>query len=169
MIVATTNSIVPAEVLDLPPPSEIVPQVSSRTFDLKMMDVVQNSEVIAGKLSVNNTEAKVLINSGATRSFISETFVDRLRCDRRTMSEVMNPVIANQEKIHVSQFCPKCEIDISGHNFPVDLILFKLGELDIILRMDWLGKNNAQIDYRSKKVYLRAESGEKVIFRGQRQ
>ncbi|XP_074342586.1 uncharacterized protein LOC141680191 [Apium graveolens] len=125
MSVAATCSTVPAEVLDLPTPSETVPQVSAKTFDLKMKDAVQNSEVIAVKLSVNNIEAKVLIDSGATRSFISETFVDRLGCDTKTMSEVMNVVIANQEKI--------------------------------------------PIDCRSKKVYLRAESGKKVIFRGQRQ
>ncbi|XP_074374366.1 uncharacterized protein LOC141714765 [Apium graveolens] len=35
--------------------------------------------------------------------------------------------------------------------------------------MDWLGKNNAQIDCRSKKVYLRAKNGSKVIFKGQKQ
>ncbi|KAL8098330.1 hypothetical protein AgCh_031188 [Apium graveolens] len=52
------------------------------------------------------------------------------------MNEVINVVIANQEKIPVSQLCPKCEIDISGHKFLADLILFKLGEFDI-LGMDW--------------------------------
>ena len=78
-------------------------------------------------------------------------------------------VIANQEKIRVSQLCPKCEIDISGHKFSADLILFKLGEFDLILGMDWLGKNNAQINCKSKKVYLKMDSGEKVVFKGQRQ
>ncbi|XP_074355745.1 uncharacterized protein LOC141695396 [Apium graveolens] len=85
------------------------------------------------------------------------------------MSEAMSIVIANQEKIPVSQFCPQCEIDISGHKFSVDLILFMLGEFDIILGMDWLRKNNAQIYCRSKKVYLRAKNESKVIFKGQKQ
>ena len=85
------------------------------------------------------------------------------------MNEVVNVVIANQEKVPVSRICPKYEIDISGHKFSADLILFKLGEFDIILGMDWLGKNNAQINCKSKKVYLKTESGEKVVFKGQRQ
>ncbi|KAL8119334.1 hypothetical protein AgCh_016744 [Apium graveolens] len=85
------------------------------------------------------------------------------------MSEVVNVVIANQEKIPVNQFCPKCEIDISGYKFSADLLLFKLGEFDIILGMDWLGENNTQINCKTKKVYLKTKSGEKVVFKGQRQ
>ncbi|KAL8126088.1 hypothetical protein AgCh_013390 [Apium graveolens] len=59
-----------------------------------MKDVVQNSEVIAGTLLLNNVKAKVLIDSGATRSFISESFVDKLQCDKMIMSEVVNVLAA---------------------------------------------------------------------------
>ncbi|KAL8133603.1 hypothetical protein AgCh_008888 [Apium graveolens] len=159
----------PAEVLALPPPPTPTPQATARTFDLKMKDAVQNSEVIAGTLLLNNVKAKVLIDWGATRSFISETFVDKLQCDKMIMSEVVNVVISNQEKIPMNQLCLKCEIDISGYKFSADLILFKLGEFDIILGMDWLGENNAQINCKTKRVYLKAKSGEKVVFKGQRQ
>ncbi|XP_074365306.1 uncharacterized protein LOC141706442 [Apium graveolens] len=134
MSVSMTSSTVPAEVLTLPPPSEPVPQASSRNFNLKMKDVVHNSEVIVGKLSVNNVEAKVLIDLGATRSFISENFAGRLNCDKKNMSEIMNI----------------------------------LGEFDIILGMDWLRKNNAQID-SSKRVYSRTRNRNKVMFKGQKQ
>ncbi|KAL8148086.1 hypothetical protein AgCh_005431 [Apium graveolens] len=161
--------VVPPEMLVLPPPPTMTPQASERTFNLKMKDVVQNSEVIADKLSINNVEAKVLIDSGATRSFISKTFANKLNCDKKNMSEAMDIVISNQEKIHVSQFFPQYEIDISGHKFLVFLILFKSGEFDIILGIDWLGKNNAQIDCRSKKVYFLAKNGNKVIFKGQKE
>ncbi|XP_074362192.1 uncharacterized protein LOC141702402 [Apium graveolens] len=150
MNIASTSTTAPPEMLALPPPPTVTPQVSSRTFNLKMKDDVQNSEVIEGKLSINNVEAKVSIDSGATKSFISETFASRLNGNKKDMSEAMNIVISNQEKIHVSQFFPQCEIDISG-------------------RMDWLEKNNSQIDCRSKKVYLRAKYGSKVIFKGHKQ
>ncbi|KAL8104556.1 hypothetical protein AgCh_028680 [Apium graveolens] len=167
--IASTNIAAPPEMLVLPLSPIVIPQASTRTFNLMMKDAVQNFEVIAGKLSINNVEAKVLIDSGATKSFISETFANRLNCDKKGMSEAMSIVIVNQEKILVSQFYSQCEIDISGHKFSADLILFKLGEFDIILGMDWLGKNNAQIDCRSKKLYLQAKNASKVIFKGQKQ
>ncbi|XP_074346841.1 uncharacterized protein LOC141685646 [Apium graveolens] len=168
MSVATTSATVPTEVLALPSPSEPDLQASSWTFNLKKKDAVQNSDVIAGKLSINNVEAKVLIDSRATRPLISESFAGRINCDKKDMNEVMNIVISNQEKVPVSQFCPECEIDVSGHKFPVDLILFKIGEFNIILGLDWLGKNIAQIDCKSKRVYLRSKNGMKVVFKGQK-
>ncbi|XP_074327858.1 uncharacterized protein LOC141665777 [Apium graveolens] len=45
------------------------------TFNMNIKDVVQSSEVVAGTLSVKNINANVLFDSGATRSFISESFV----------------------------------------------------------------------------------------------
>ena len=46
----------------------------ARTFNMTMRDAVQNSDVVAGTLSVNSVPAKVLIDSGATISFISREF-----------------------------------------------------------------------------------------------
>ncbi|KAL8098310.1 hypothetical protein AgCh_031179 [Apium graveolens] len=95
-------------------PVKALMNVASTSASVPAEDDVQNSEVIAGTLLLNNVEAKVLIDSGATRSFISENFVDKLQRDKMVMKEVVNMVIVNQEKIPVSQLCPKCEIDISG-------------------------------------------------------
>ena len=50
----------------------------ARTFNMTMRDVVQNSDVVAGTLSVNYVPAKVLIDSGATRSFSSRKFSQQL-------------------------------------------------------------------------------------------
>ncbi|KAL8091765.1 hypothetical protein AgCh_034140 [Apium graveolens] len=67
--VASTSASMPAEVLALPPPSTATLQATTRTFDLKMKDAVQNSEVIAGTESVSKapyrmapTEMKELTN-----------------------------------------------------------------------------------------------------------
>ena len=46
----------------------------TRTFNMTMRDAVQNSDVVAGMLSFNSVPAKVLIDFGATRSFISRKF-----------------------------------------------------------------------------------------------
>ena len=76
---------------------------------------------------------------------------------------------ANQDRTPVDQVCPDCEIEILGHRFHANLIPFKLGEFDVILRMDWLLEHDAQIDCKKKKVTLRVSENEKVEFQGQKQ
>ncbi|XP_063950154.1 uncharacterized protein LOC135152907 [Daucus carota subsp. sativus] len=123
----------------------------ARTYNMTMKDAVQDADVVAGTLTVNSLCAKVLIDSGATRSFISEDFVPKLNCPIELLNEVMNIQLANQERVPVSQVYRNCEVEILGSKFCADLIPFKLGEFDVILGMDWLSKHNAQIDCRNKK------------------
>ncbi|XP_074342544.1 uncharacterized protein LOC141680138 [Apium graveolens] len=141
----------------------------AQTFNMNIKDVVQSSEVVAGTLFVNNVNAKVLFNSGDTRSFISESFVGRLNCEIELLVEPLSIIVANQERVSVKSICPRCKVEISGYNFPVSLIPFQLGEFDIILGMDWLVENGAQIDYKKKKVILKSPQGKKVEFKGQKQ
>ena len=124
---------------------------------------------MAGTLTVNSLCAKVLIDSGATRSFISEDFVTKLNCPIELLNEVMNIELANQERVPVSQVYRNCEVEILGNKFCADLIPFKLGEFDVILGMDWLSKHNAQIDCRNKKVMLKTPNEKTIVFRGQKQ
>ncbi|XP_074342247.1 uncharacterized protein LOC141679727 [Apium graveolens] len=73
----------------------------TRTFNMNIKDAVQNSEVVAGTLSVNNGNAKVLFDSGATRSFISESFVGKLDCEIELLVEPLSIIVANQEQLSV--------------------------------------------------------------------
>ncbi|XP_074337220.1 uncharacterized protein LOC141674411 [Apium graveolens] len=77
--------------------------------------------------------------------------------------------VANQDRVSVSQFCPKCLLEIHGHSFSDDLIPFELGEFDVILGIDWLSQHKANIDCREKKIVMFTEDNAKVNFQGQRQ
>ncbi|KAL8124095.1 hypothetical protein AgCh_011917 [Apium graveolens] len=59
----------------LPAPSA---QPRARTFNMTMKDVVQDVDVVACMFVINSVEVKVLMDSGATRSFISESILDKL-------------------------------------------------------------------------------------------
>ena len=58
---------------------------------------------------------------------------------------------------------------IGEQSFYVDLIPFKLGEFDVILGMDWLSRNNAQIDCKGKKVRLNTPGKKEIVFKGMKQ
>ena len=77
-------------------------------------DAAQSSEVVTGMIFVNAVRAKVLIDSEATRSFVSECFIDKIKCDVEPLREPLAIIVANQDRIMVSRVCPHCEIDISG-------------------------------------------------------
>ncbi|KAL8117783.1 hypothetical protein AgCh_015616 [Apium graveolens] len=141
----------------------------ARVFDMSVKDAIQDTDVVAGTLNVNSLCAKVLIDSGATRSFVSQDFVSKLNCPVDCLNEIMTVELANQERVAVNQVCENCEVEIFGSKFCVDLIPFKLGEFDVILGMDWLSKHDAQIDCRNKKVMVKTPDERIVMFKGQKQ
>ncbi|XP_074374571.1 uncharacterized protein LOC141714980 [Apium graveolens] len=137
---------------------------------MSMKDAVQSTDVVAGTLPVNSVNAKVLIDSGATRSFISKDFVDKLHCKIELLDKELMIELANKNQVAVDQVCPRCDIEIRGHHFHASLIPFKLGEFDVIQEIDWFAENNAQIDCKNRKVRLQTvDQKKKVVFRRNKQ
>ncbi|XP_074352099.1 uncharacterized protein LOC141691261 [Apium graveolens] len=148
----TMAASIPRIMAPSPPPQKN--QSKARTFNMTMKEAVQNLSVMAGTQPVNSINAKVLIDSGATRSLISEEFVDKLCCEIQWLGETLIIKLVNDDQVFVDRVCPECDIEIAGHHFSVDLIPFKLGESNVILGIDWLTVHNAQIDCANKKVNL---------------
>ena len=142
---------------------------TARTFNMTVQDAVKDSDVIAGTLSLQSVSANVLFDSGTTKSFISKDFAHKLKLKVRPLREPLKVEIANREIFLVYQIHPDCELNIGGQPFSVDLIPFELGEFDIILGMDWLSSNNAQIDCKGKKIKLITPGKKEITFKGMRQ
>ncbi|XP_074346410.1 uncharacterized protein LOC141685192 [Apium graveolens] len=155
-------------VLALPPPPQ-QNQPRARAFNMLMKEAVQSPNVVAGTLPVNYVDVQVLIDSGATRAFSSEKFIHNLCCEIQWLDETLIIKLANDYQIMVDRVCPGCDIKTAGHHFSVNLISFKLEEFDIILGMDWLASNNAQVDCANKKMNLRTEENATVTFKGEKQ
>ena len=105
---AASTSTVPRLPAPAPAPAQAQPAVQprARTFNMTMRDAVKDANVIAGTLSVNSIAAKVLIDSGATKSFISENFAYKLNCERKPLVDALVIELANQERVAVKQVCP---------------------------------------------------------------
>ncbi|XP_074347002.1 uncharacterized protein LOC141685821 [Apium graveolens] len=159
-----------ANVLRITRPPPPAPPVQSRaqTFNMLMKDDVLDSDVIAGILIVNSLEAKVLMDSGATKCFISKNFIDTLNYVTQPLEPNLVIEVANQERVSVDRICPSCDIEIEGHHFFMNLIPFKLEEFYIILGMDWLEDHDAQIECKIKKVRLNYKDDNEVIFQRQK-
>ncbi|XP_074355775.1 uncharacterized protein LOC141695427 [Apium graveolens] len=140
-------------VLELPRPPQ-QSQSKARTFNMTMKEAMQSPSVTTCTLSVNSVNARVLIDSGATRTFISEKFIDKIYCEIQRFDETLIIKLANDDQVLVDQVCLECDIEIAKHHFLIDLIPFKLREFDVIIGINWLAGNNAQIDCANKKVKL---------------
>ncbi|KAI3776004.1 hypothetical protein L1987_45764 [Smallanthus sonchifolius] len=66
----------------------------------------------------------------------------------------------------VFQVTEDCIIEIEGHKFPTRLFLLTLGGFDIVLGMDLLAANEAQIICKRKRIHLRAPSGSPIMVYG---
>ncbi|XP_074327287.1 uncharacterized protein LOC141665206 [Apium graveolens] len=109
------------------------------------------------------------MDSGATRSFIAESDISKLKCVAYPLEPNLIREVVNQERVTAKRICPICDMIIEGRHFSAHLILFKLGEFDVLLGMDWFLNHYMQIECRSKKVKLETKDGIEVIFKGKKQ
>ncbi|KAL8124099.1 hypothetical protein AgCh_011920 [Apium graveolens] len=143
------------------------------------LECVTRQEPLSNAISVTkpNTSPTTLPNpkkrvssvGKVTKSFISQNFAIKLNLNDVPLREVLQVELAKREIIPVNRVYPKCKLELEGKAFEVDLIPFVLGEFDMLLGIDWLSSNGAQIDCEQKKVRVRVQYGKGIVFKGQRQ
>ncbi|XP_074323502.1 uncharacterized protein LOC141660418 [Apium graveolens] len=143
--------------------------LTARTSNMTVKNAVRSTNVIAGTLLLNSNPANVLFDSRATKCFVSKEFAEKLNLKVEPLKESLQVEIDNKEFIPVNQVYANCNLELGGVRYLVDLIPFLLGEFDVILGMDCLSRNHAQINCEGKKVKLKTPSGKIIIIKGQRQ
>ena len=65
-----------------------------------------------------------------------------------------------------NKVCPKCPIVICGREFITNFLLIDNCDFDIILRMDWLSRVHAVINYQKKSIVFRIPNQSEFKFSG---
>src|SRR4051812_1818754 len=102
--------------------------------------------VIRGTISIYTSSARVLIDTGASHSFISYAFCKTLglRLDRLYEPlEVSTPVSGVAV---LTDICRGYDLEITRHKLSFDFILLRKTDFDVIIGMDWLIEFRAHID-----------------------
>ncbi|GJX40206.1 putative reverse transcriptase domain-containing protein [Tanacetum coccineum] len=76
--------------------------------------------------------------------------------------------VADNKIIHVVSVFQNCEIEINNEKFPVDLIPMPMGEINVVIGMDWLCKNKAIISCQNKLIRVKTPSGGETFIYGER-
>jgi hypothetical protein len=92
-------------------------------------------DVIIGMILINDNNAIVLFDSGASNSFVAATFVQK---HNLPLSMLKNRMIVSspREDMHARHVCPKVNILIRGVEFIANLIVIESKGIDVILGMD---------------------------------
>ncbi|GJT36647.1 putative reverse transcriptase domain-containing protein [Tanacetum coccineum] len=75
--------------------------------------------------------------------------------------------VANGKKEEVDRIIRDCKLELGNSLFTIDLIPLGHGSFDVIVGMDWLSKNKAEILCHEKVVRIQLESGETLHVQGE--
>ena len=123
---------------------------------------------MTGTLSIFGDDARVLIDPGATHSFISRGHVARVGMTPVPLGCGLEIATPTGESLWPSQMLKGSLFSIEGQVMEADLILVDLKGLDVILGMDWLASNYASMDCFRKDVIFRRPRLPVVVFYGER-
>ncbi|GKA58069.1 putative reverse transcriptase domain-containing protein, partial [Tanacetum coccineum] len=136
-----------------------------RAYALGGRDASPDSNVITGTFLLNNHYATVLFDTGADRSFVSNTFSTMIDITPTTLENHYDVELADGKIIGVNTIIRGCTLNFMNHPFNIDLMPVPLGSFDAIIGMDWLTKHHGVIICDEKIV--RVPFGrEMLIFQG---
>jgi hypothetical protein len=121
----------------------------------------ESPDMVIGMFFISDTSIVVLLDSGASHSFISATYVEKhnlpialLKC-QMIVSSLGGDMPARQ-------LCVKVNLKIRVVDFVANLIVLESKGIDIILGMDWLSKHKVLVDYAKKSINLTTLDGKEM-------
>ena len=96
--------------------------------------------------------AKILFDSGASRSFVATSSVNVLGLEVETLDEPLCLSSPLGTRVRMDQICRDYELEISGILLMVDLRVMNISNFDVILGMDWLTAHQVVIDCDSRRI-----------------
>src|SRR4051795_8536229 len=130
---------------------------------ISVEETTATSDVILGTLPVNHVPASVLFDPGASHSFMSESYALR---HEFAFEEMFSPMIIQTpgSKWQTNRVSHGNQIAIEGLVFLAYLIALKSSDIDVILGMDWLSRQNVVLDCKAKSVRLTHPLGQTIDY-----
>nr|GEX08823.1 hypothetical protein [Tanacetum cinerariifolium] len=97
----------------------------------------QDLNIVTGTFTLNNYYATTLFDSGADFSFVFTTFIPLLDIEPSDLGFSYEIEIASGQLVEINKVIRGCKLEIEGHTFDIDLILFRHGSFDVIV--EWIG------------------------------
>ncbi|KAI3797332.1 hypothetical protein L1987_32588 [Smallanthus sonchifolius] len=144
-----------------------IPMPTGRAFHIWTEEAKNNSEVVSGTFMINSLPTLVLFDSGAIRCFVSLKFGKHSSFLSSKLDEPLEIEAANDKSFLVFDIYKNFKLRAGGETFLIDLIPMTMGDFDVIVGMDWLSKNKANILCGPKVIQLVSPTGESFYIEGE--
>ena len=101
---------------------------------------------------VNEQPACILIDTGATNNYISESFVRKHKLYTEPLAEPAEAALANGTSLSVIRMVPSIPIRIQDYKDEINANVLALDKYDIVLSMAWLNTYGPTVDYKAKSL-----------------
>nr|GEV34470.1 putative reverse transcriptase domain-containing protein [Tanacetum cinerariifolium] len=129
-------------------------QVRVTAFMLRAEEAHQDPNIVTGTFTLNDHYATTLFDSGDDYSFVSTTFIPLLGIEPNGLDFSYEIEIASEQLVEIEKVIKGCKLEMEGHVFDINLIPFGSGSFEVIIGMDWLSDNKAEIIYHEKVVRI---------------
>ncbi|XP_057459254.1 uncharacterized protein LOC130749915 [Actinidia eriantha] len=130
-------------------------------------DIAPEPSVIRGNFPVFNSWATVLIDTGASCSFIALAFAFALGLEVDLLDSMLLVDTPVGGVVPLNRVCRGCVLVIADRRIEADLVVMDMSGFDIILGMDWLSSNRAIVDCFRRRVTITISSGDSFYFEGE--
>ena len=135
----------------------------------QIQEMTTEPDVVQGIIPFSSTWARTLFDTGASRSFISNKFVQTLQLNVEPLNTLILIETPGNCTFPAQSVCRNCEFIISDHTFQYDFIPFEIMGFDLILGIDWLTYHQAIIDCEKRRITLTTPSGVRITYDGDSQ
>ncbi|KAI3704076.1 hypothetical protein L1987_74283 [Smallanthus sonchifolius] len=143
-------------------------QARGRAFVMGAGDARQDPNIVTGTFLINNHYASILFDTGADMSFVSNDFKSLLDIKPSKLEQEYTIELANEKLINTGEVIQGCTLCLKNHTFSIDLLPVDLGSFDVVIGMDWLSKNHAEIVCFEKIVQIPLPNGEILSIQGEK-
>jgi hypothetical protein len=124
------------------------------------------SHMIEVEGMINNHAFTILIDSGASHSYVDPRVVESLQLSRSKHGKSWLVQLATGTKRKVTELVKSCPVDMNGLSTRDELNILPLGSYDCLIGMDWLDQHHAILDCRNKAFTCLDEEGNQRTVQG---
>jgi hypothetical protein len=123
--------------------------------------VPEDADVVYGMFLINSIPASVLFDSGASHSFITESFVEKHNISKYPLKKMLH-ISSPGGDMKATHSCLHVNLKIQRIDFLVNLVVLGSNGIDMILGCDWLKSCDGVIQCAEGTIMLKSPQGERI-------